>query len=460
MSGAVVKWNDSIEGYQIDVSIRFELGPYQYLHIVECKDHRRRINRDTMWAFAGKVEATRANKGTFISAAGFQSGAKKLAETKSIETFTLKEIPEDWPDSVMAALPTPFPGIRRLLIKQTGQANFREVSDHAAPSMLANARILVETDQTKTLQEIFRPFVPSDWRSRAGIWTIQVDCEGRWLEFASMRFRIDALQADFQTITGPRLVRTKLPPEMRPSKLVFENVKTGSSSSLPTKNVPFGFDTVIEENHFYIDVEGREYFCESLKGDDAVFVLLASRQFGRKTFGEAHFSVAEAGGHYVEISDAADLLRLQKLLADWKRAKREKRVISHGFIPDPKSGSVLIDSRMFESSGNTNPQASIWAETVNIEMELGLPSGERERLYAIDGRSHDQRTLTKYGLRDLAIIPQLIEGDDAQILINVFDLAVDAARPLVTLPVKVGHAFINIPTKHGLTLRVVRLHKG
>src|SRR5262245_10392338 len=103
LKGARVKWDDHINGYQIDVSARFGHGPYEYLQIHECRDHRRRVTRDDVAAFVVKVEQTGANKGVFISAVGFQSGARKLAALKGVELFVLAEIPDDWPDRVLVS---------------------------------------------------------------------------------------------------------------------------------------------------------------------------------------------------------------------------------------------------------------------------------------------------------------------------------------------------------------------
>jgi len=36
---AQVKWNDSINGRQFDVTLRFRKGLYDYLTVIECKDY-------------------------------------------------------------------------------------------------------------------------------------------------------------------------------------------------------------------------------------------------------------------------------------------------------------------------------------------------------------------------------------------------------------------------------------
>src|SRR5262245_32398594 len=112
--GAIVKLDDHINGYQIDVSIRIEAGPYKYLHIIECKNRRRRVSRSDVGALILTMEATGANRGTMVSPIGFQSGAKKVAAAKGIDLYTLAEVQEGWERNVLKDMPTPFVRIWRV----------------------------------------------------------------------------------------------------------------------------------------------------------------------------------------------------------------------------------------------------------------------------------------------------------------------------------------------------------
>lgn len=114
--GAEVKFNDHIIGRktnsarQIDVSIRFKQGFYDYLTIVECKDIGRKVELKEVEAFSKKMEDVGAFHGVMVSPHGFQSGGVSTAPFENIELFTLTEIKSDWITNTKAKVYTlPFP---------------------------------------------------------------------------------------------------------------------------------------------------------------------------------------------------------------------------------------------------------------------------------------------------------------------------------------------------------------
>lgn len=114
--GAEVIFDDRILGRvsgskrQIDVSVRFKHGFYDYLTIVECKDLGRKVEITDVQAFSGKMEDVGAQHGVMVSPHGFQKGGKGTAEFKNIELFTLTEIKTDWTKKITADVFTlPFP---------------------------------------------------------------------------------------------------------------------------------------------------------------------------------------------------------------------------------------------------------------------------------------------------------------------------------------------------------------
>jgi hypothetical protein len=114
--GAEVKFDDHIHGRltgsnrQIDVSVRFANGFYDYLTIVECKDTGRNVGIKEISDLSIKLEDVGAQHGVIVAAEGFQKGAIDLAESKNIETFTLKEIRSDWTKKIKAEVVTiPWP---------------------------------------------------------------------------------------------------------------------------------------------------------------------------------------------------------------------------------------------------------------------------------------------------------------------------------------------------------------
>lgn len=114
--GAKVKFNDHIIGKrtrrkrQIDVSLRFRHGYYEYLAIIECKDFKTKVPVKEVEAFRTKIEDVGAQKGIMVSPKGFQKGATKAAETFNIDLFTLTEEVGDWTKTIREnVIQVPFP---------------------------------------------------------------------------------------------------------------------------------------------------------------------------------------------------------------------------------------------------------------------------------------------------------------------------------------------------------------
>ncbi|MFY9825659.1 MAG: restriction endonuclease [Thermoanaerobaculia bacterium] len=98
--GAQITYDDKIVGKrtnrqrQIDLSVRFKQGYYDYLAVVECKDYK--ISIDLVEAFRTKLEDVSADRGIMVSSVGFEAGAKAAAEAYGIEIFTLQGELSDW----------------------------------------------------------------------------------------------------------------------------------------------------------------------------------------------------------------------------------------------------------------------------------------------------------------------------------------------------------------------------
>ena len=88
-----LRHRQKIEGhggnYEIDVVVEFSLfGGAVIKVIVECKRHRRPVERDDVMAFAMKIQTTASHKGMMFSTSGFQRGAIKFANSQGIALVT------------------------------------------------------------------------------------------------------------------------------------------------------------------------------------------------------------------------------------------------------------------------------------------------------------------------------------------------------------------------------------
>lgn len=108
--GADVSWNENINGRQFDVVVRFEAGTLRYLVLIEVKNKSRKAAASDLEAFATKARDNNANKAVFVTAAGFQRGAIRVAVRHGIDVFTV----------TFAPTPTLSHGLKVILLLPNG----------------------------------------------------------------------------------------------------------------------------------------------------------------------------------------------------------------------------------------------------------------------------------------------------------------------------------------------------
>ncbi len=86
---ADVAWNETINGRQFDVVVRFVVGTLRYLVVVEVKNRTRKASVQDLDAFINKARDQLASKAVFVTAAGYQSGALAIAERHGVDLFTV-----------------------------------------------------------------------------------------------------------------------------------------------------------------------------------------------------------------------------------------------------------------------------------------------------------------------------------------------------------------------------------
>ncbi len=121
--GAMVTWNEIIKNRQFDVTIRFKVGFYEYLTLIECRDYNKPIQVEKVEAFVTKVRHQNANKAVMVSAYGFQSGAKEVALREGIELYSLRQI-NKLPDDVFTNIFQSFVAIQPFAFRTDGKPAF------------------------------------------------------------------------------------------------------------------------------------------------------------------------------------------------------------------------------------------------------------------------------------------------------------------------------------------------
>jgi len=82
--------------YIIDVTARFNALGADFLVLVECKNERRKVERQDVQVLNDKVRSTGAQKGMLFSIAGFQEGAIEYADAHGIALVQLANGRSSW----------------------------------------------------------------------------------------------------------------------------------------------------------------------------------------------------------------------------------------------------------------------------------------------------------------------------------------------------------------------------
>ena len=82
---------------QIDVLITHKQGIFEHKILGECRYWKSKIKRSHVDEMVTAVKDLGASKGAIFTTKGFQSGAKKIAETNNIDLFLVRELThEEW----------------------------------------------------------------------------------------------------------------------------------------------------------------------------------------------------------------------------------------------------------------------------------------------------------------------------------------------------------------------------
>jgi restriction system protein len=82
--------------YEIDVTARFQALGAKFLVLIECKHHKRKIERQDVQVLQARLQSLGAQKGMIFSTAGFQAGAMQYADQHGIALCYLVEGSSTW----------------------------------------------------------------------------------------------------------------------------------------------------------------------------------------------------------------------------------------------------------------------------------------------------------------------------------------------------------------------------
>jgi len=326
-AGADVKWNDTINGRQFDVTIRFRKGMYDHLTVVECKDFGKSVPVEKVEAFVTKSKDANANLAVLASTSGFQSGALESAQRHGIILLHVTSADEVDP-SIFGAK---FGETVEILVVEEIALEFADGEKTQLPSRAnvltyySNHTTLECGGDKATLDSLIGGWLkPKDMLNIPdGEHTIPMP-EGTIITgphdgavplkpLAAIRIRTVRTKA--RTLDGPN----KVDPSFMTPDVRVQNISTGEEKTFKYKDLALGIDNTFLPGKFYeAPGLGFFYYCEGVENGVAALCLVESFQHGQLVQGRIKMK-AQYGDRYIPVSDKVTIARLQRRLNTLKQ---------------------------------------------------------------------------------------------------------------------------------------------
>jgi hypothetical protein len=315
--GAEVIWDHRIDGRQFDVVLRFTIGAYQYLTVIECKDQERPVSVDQVEAFATKSRDVGAHMAVMVSSSGYQEGALRVAVRHHVEAFTLSKLDEVPPQLLSDEL-FPCLQIYEMRLQRDQEDSWIELPEaRNLPPYLASHLTIRCGSRLRVLHEVVEE-VSSEFRqsatSDAQRFTVQFPAGSiAYLPHLREEHRVSSLSflyriASFQTLRTPGV-----DPHFLAGIYEYRDAKSNAIRHISKWGVRLGFDTVLVPGRFYFNPNLEfSYYCKAVEGDTARMILIESYQ--HRTLIQADITIStEHSGYYLEITDPAEIDRLRRV---------------------------------------------------------------------------------------------------------------------------------------------------
>jgi len=332
--GAEVKWNERLNGRQFDVVVRFKVGTLRYLVLIEVKNRKRKACVSDVEAFVIKARAENASKSVFVTSAGFQSGAIKVAKQYGVELFQVSfdesqvTLPKDAtyfalvkkgalkvPPKLAICDPVLVTAVEKARLFFVDGRKFNIPSEQSQMTYYLNNTKLIDG---RTLSDVIKGASISEGRLDVSKMEKVAIEPPQFMQppdtyfyppgnLASMTLKVTGRMA--RPIEGNLLID----PNLFTAPVVYTNVISGDSVSFELGTLPLGVSRV-REGEFYFTYNPLAYFfCESVIGDLVHWYVVESFQNGEiiqaRTTQDKKYS-----SFYIPVSDKKILGRLNDRL--------------------------------------------------------------------------------------------------------------------------------------------------
>jgi hypothetical protein len=318
-AGAQVKWNDSINGRQFDVTIRFRKGLYDHLTVVECKDTERPVSVEKIDAFVTKASDVHANVAVIASTAGFQSGAIETAKRHNINLIQITPSTDidvaafgaEWGDPTdslhMKEVSLEYVGGERKRLPIEGNVLTYYMNHTILQSGIARMNLdSVVSRELCGVTDTYSDFVIP---VSNGVQVIAPDDGEIPLKpLAAIHVRAAIVKA--KTFHGPN----KIDPSLIMPDVNVVNMQTVEKVVFRQGDLALGIDNTFEPGQFYESPGlGFYHYCETVKNGIATVYLVESFQHGQLIQATVTME-AKYGNRYLPVTDEQILKRLRRRL--------------------------------------------------------------------------------------------------------------------------------------------------
>jgi hypothetical protein len=331
--GANVRWNETIEGRQFDVTIRFRRGLYEYLTVIECKHYAKPVPVGEVEAFVTKSADVHAHYAVMASTSGFQDGAQRVARRHNMTLIHVTQSSE----IDLSVFGAHWAGVTEALHIQTIELEYTDGERKPLPQAsnaleyYANQVLIQSGPERGSLNDMIWSHSVSllggtvdDYKDHVitcppGTLVVAPrDGEIPLKPLACVHFRAGMAKA--RMIAGPIVFDPYLlVPDVKVRNLATDEEKTFSQHGLL-----LGIDTVFAAGKFYEQPQlATYYYCERIQGNVATVFLVESFQHGRLI--QAEFTVeTKYATLYVPVTDAGVIERLQRRLSQLRVRQRSR----------------------------------------------------------------------------------------------------------------------------------------
>lgn len=338
---ANVMWNETINGRQFDVVVRFVVGTLRYLVLVEVKNRTRKASVEDLDAFINKARDQLANKAVFVTAAGYQSGALAVAERHGVDLFTVafdeQELQmstsdtylvmrhPDAPDVPDEAVPElsigdvqTFLAIEQATLIYTNRTRWTLPREQSQMRYYVDKTLFDDGSSLNDLMQAHRFRVPEPDEKLHE--RVKVSPARRINPPDDYYFPQGKLAA-IECLTASRKARRlsgniQIDPSVFRHPVVYTNVQTGEANRFSLDQLPLGAKRA-EQGFFYFNLHPLRYFyCDNIEEDLVRWHLIESFQnvrMNRATFTQK----VRYSPFYIPVTDKVILNRLKRRLADY-----------------------------------------------------------------------------------------------------------------------------------------------